>query len=116
MSILEHHHHGLCRPASAASQDLEHPLSAQLPRASANTGRRPSLRSEARSTLQFTSDRIGRAVRVLAASGNGAGGFGVNLSGISGYVASTLLLFTFVADDMHPLRTIAISSNLALIS
>jgi hypothetical protein len=39
-----------------------------------------------------------------------------NLSGISGYVASTLVLFTFVARDMRLLRTIAIFSNLAFIT
>jgi hypothetical protein len=39
-----------------------------------------------------------------------------NLSGISGYVASTLVLFTFVAKDMRLLRTIAIFSNLAFIT
>ena len=38
-----------------------------------------------------------------------------NLSGISGYVASTLVLLTFVARDMRVLRTIAIFSNLAFI-
>ena len=39
-----------------------------------------------------------------------------NLSGISGYAASTLVLFTFVAKDMRLLRTIAIFSNLAFIT
>jgi hypothetical protein len=39
-----------------------------------------------------------------------------NLSGISGYVASTLVLLTFVAKDMRLLRTIAIFSNLAFIT
>lgn len=39
-----------------------------------------------------------------------------NLSGISGYVASTLVLFTFVAKDMRLLRIIAIFSNLAFIT
>jgi hypothetical protein len=39
-----------------------------------------------------------------------------NLSGISGYGASTLVLFTFVAKDMRLLRTIAIFSNLAFIT
>src|SRR5215468_8848650 len=39
-----------------------------------------------------------------------------NLSEISGYVASTLVLFTFVAKDMRLLRTIAIFSNLAFIT
>src|SRR5262249_6657667 len=34
-----------------------------------------------------------------------------NLSGICGYVASTLLLFTFVAKDMRLLRTVSIFSN-----
>ena len=38
------------------------------------------------------------------------------LSEISGYVASTLVLFTFVAKDMRLLRTIAIFSNLAFIT
>ena len=38
-----------------------------------------------------------------------------NLSGISGYVASTLVLLTFVAQDMRLLRTTAIFSNLAFI-
>lgn len=36
--------------------------------------------------------------------------------GISGYVASTLVLFTFIAKDMRLLRTIAIFSNLAFIT
>ena len=39
-----------------------------------------------------------------------------NLSEISGYVASTLVLLTFVAKDMRLLRTIAIFSNLAFIA
>ena len=39
-----------------------------------------------------------------------------NLSEISGYAASTLVLFTFVAKDMRLLRTIAIFSNLAFIT
>src|SRR6516164_6513363 len=39
-----------------------------------------------------------------------------NLSEVSGHVASTLVLFTFVAKDMHLLRTIAIFSNLAFIT
>jgi len=39
-----------------------------------------------------------------------------NLSGICGYVASTLVLFTFVAKDMRLLRTVAIFSNLAFIT
>jgi hypothetical protein len=39
-----------------------------------------------------------------------------NLSGISGYVASTLVLLTFIAKDMRLLRTIAIFSNLAFIT
>jgi hypothetical protein len=39
-----------------------------------------------------------------------------NLSEVSGYVASTLVLFTFVAKDMRILRTIAIFSNLAFIT
>jgi hypothetical protein len=39
-----------------------------------------------------------------------------NLSGISGYIASTLVLFTFVAKDMRLLRTVAIFSNLAFIT
>ena len=38
-----------------------------------------------------------------------------NLSDISGYVASTLVLPTFVAKDMRLLRTTAIFSNLAFI-
>ena len=37
------------------------------------------------------------------------------LSEVSGYVASTLVVFTFVAKDMRLLRTIAIFSNLAFI-
>ena len=40
----------------------------------------------------------------------------VNLSEISGYVASTLVLLTFVAKDMRLLRTVAILSNLAFIA
>ena len=39
-----------------------------------------------------------------------------NHSEISGYAASTLVLFTFVAKDMRLLRTIAIFSNLAFIT
>src|SRR5262249_27827384 len=39
-----------------------------------------------------------------------------NLSEISGYAASTLVLFTFVAKDMRLLRTVAIFSNLAFIT
>ena len=39
-----------------------------------------------------------------------------DLSEVSGYVASTLVLFTFVAKDMRLLRTIAIFSNLAFIT
>ena len=39
-----------------------------------------------------------------------------NLSEISGYAASTLVLFTFVAKDMRLPRTIAILSNLAFIT
>jgi hypothetical protein len=39
-----------------------------------------------------------------------------NLSEVSGYVASTLVVFTFVAKDMRLLRTIAIFSNLAFMS
>src|SRR3974390_34045 len=39
-----------------------------------------------------------------------------NLSGISGYVASTLVLLTFLAKDMRVLRTVAIFSNLAFIT
>jgi hypothetical protein len=38
-----------------------------------------------------------------------------NLSEVSGYVASMLVVFTFVATDMRLLRTIAIFSNLAFI-
>ena len=38
-----------------------------------------------------------------------------NLSEVSGYVASTLVVCTFVAKDMRLLRTIAIFSNLAFI-
>ena len=38
-----------------------------------------------------------------------------NLSEVSGYVASTLVVLTFVATDMRLLRTIAIFSNLAFI-
>jgi hypothetical protein len=39
-----------------------------------------------------------------------------NLSELSGYVASTLVLFTFVVKDMRLLRTVAIFSNLAFIT
>jgi hypothetical protein len=39
-----------------------------------------------------------------------------NLSEISGYVASTLVLLTFVAKDMRLLRAVAIFSNLAFIT
>jgi hypothetical protein len=39
-----------------------------------------------------------------------------SVSEISGYVASTLVLFTFIAKDMRVLRTIAICSNLAFIT
>jgi CRP/FNR family transcriptional regulator, cyclic AMP receptor protein len=39
-----------------------------------------------------------------------------NLSGISGYVASALVLLTFVAKDIRVLRTVAIFSNLAFIT
>ena len=39
-----------------------------------------------------------------------------NLSEISGCVASTLVLLTFVAKDMRLLRTVAIFSNLAFIT
>jgi CRP/FNR family transcriptional regulator, cyclic AMP receptor protein len=39
-----------------------------------------------------------------------------NLSGISGYVASTLVLLTFVAKDMRLLRATAIFSNVAFIT
>jgi hypothetical protein len=39
-----------------------------------------------------------------------------NLSEISGYVASTLVLLTFVAKDMRALRIVAIFSNLAFIT
>jgi hypothetical protein len=39
-----------------------------------------------------------------------------NLSGMSGYVASTLVLFTFVAKDMRMLRIVAIFSNLGFIT
>ena len=39
-----------------------------------------------------------------------------NLSGMSGYVASTLVLLTFVAKDMRVLRTVAVFSNLAFIT
>ena len=39
-----------------------------------------------------------------------------NLSGISGYVASALVLLTFLAKDMRVLRTVAIFSNLAFIT
>src|SRR5262249_5887964 len=39
-----------------------------------------------------------------------------SLSELSGYVASTLVLLTFVAKDMRVLRTVAIFSNLAFIA
>jgi hypothetical protein len=39
-----------------------------------------------------------------------------NLSEISGYTASMLVLFTFVAKDIRLLRTIAIFSNIAFIT
>jgi hypothetical protein len=39
-----------------------------------------------------------------------------NLSEMSGYVASALVLLAFVAKDMRVLRTIAIFSNLAFIT
>ena len=39
-----------------------------------------------------------------------------NLSELSGYVASTLVLFTFVAKDMRLLRSVAIFSNVAFIT
>ena len=39
-----------------------------------------------------------------------------NLSEMSGYVASTLVLCTFVAKDMRVLRIVAIFSNLAFIN
>jgi hypothetical protein len=39
-----------------------------------------------------------------------------NLSELSGYVASTLVLLTFIAKDMRVLRTAAIFSNLAFIT
>ena len=39
-----------------------------------------------------------------------------SLSEISGYVASTLVLCTFVAKDMRVLRIVAIFSNLAFIN
>jgi hypothetical protein len=39
-----------------------------------------------------------------------------SLSEISGYVASTLVLCTFVAKDMRVLRIVAIFSNLAFIT
>src|SRR5262249_40770395 len=39
-----------------------------------------------------------------------------NLSEVSGYVASTLVLLTFVAKDMRELRIVAIFSNLAFIT
>jgi hypothetical protein len=39
-----------------------------------------------------------------------------NLPDLSGYVASTLVLLTFVAKDMRLLRTVAILSNLAFIT
>jgi hypothetical protein len=38
-----------------------------------------------------------------------------NLSDLSGYVASSLVLLTFIAKDMRLLRTVAIFSNLAFI-
>ena len=38
-----------------------------------------------------------------------------NQSEVSGYVASTLVLLTFVAKDMRLLRIVAIVSNLAFI-
>ena len=39
-----------------------------------------------------------------------------NLSELSGYVASTLVLLTFVAKDMRLLRIVAIFSNLAFLT
>jgi hypothetical protein len=39
-----------------------------------------------------------------------------NLSEVSGYVASMLVLFTFIAKDMRVLRIVAIFSNLAFIT
>jgi hypothetical protein len=39
-----------------------------------------------------------------------------NLSEVSGYIASTLVLFTFVAKDMRLLRIVAIFSNLAFLT
>src|SRR5262249_39746700 len=39
-----------------------------------------------------------------------------NLSEISGYAASTLVLLTFVAKDMRALRIVAIFSNFAFIT
>jgi hypothetical protein len=39
-----------------------------------------------------------------------------NLSEISGYTASTLVMLTFIAKDMRVLRTVAIFSNLAFIA
>ena len=39
-----------------------------------------------------------------------------NLSEVSGDVASTLVVFTFVAKDMRLLRTVAIFSNLTFIA
>ena len=39
-----------------------------------------------------------------------------DLSEVSGYAASTLVLFTFVAKDMRLLRSVAIFSNLAFIT
>jgi hypothetical protein len=39
-----------------------------------------------------------------------------NLSGMSGYIASALVLLTFVAKDMRLLRTTAIFSNIAFIT
>jgi CRP/FNR family transcriptional regulator, cyclic AMP receptor protein len=38
-----------------------------------------------------------------------------NLSEVSGYVASTLVVFTFLAKEMRLLRAIALFSNLAFI-
>jgi CRP/FNR family transcriptional regulator, cyclic AMP receptor protein len=39
-----------------------------------------------------------------------------NLSAMSGYLASTLVLLTFIAKDMRVLRIVAIFSNLAFIT
>jgi hypothetical protein len=39
-----------------------------------------------------------------------------NLSDLSGYAASSLVLLTFAAKDMRLLRTVAIFSNLAFIT